>query len=107
MELSELKLRLEMDPEDTKQDALLTIQLADVVDYVQAYCKQDFINEEGLLVLPPAVKRGITKVFKASKSHKGNVQSESIAGMSRTYFSSEEYAVAHGDLKPFRKVVFH
>ncbi|MEQ6856076.1 phage head-tail connector protein [Lysinibacillus capsici] len=84
MRLDELKLRLHIPAEDTSKDELLLILLDDAIDFIQRTCNQTFD------ILPPTAKKVVTQYVSCDLSGNGHVLSESIAGMSQTFESSEQ-----------------
>ncbi|MGA4517207.1 phage head-tail connector protein [Solibacillus silvestris] len=84
MRLNELKLRLKIPPDDTKNDELLLIYLDDALDFIQRTCNQIFDP------LPPTAKKVATQYVAFELNGNGYVLSESISGMSQTYESSEK-----------------
>jgi Phage gp6-like head-tail connector protein len=100
MDLQELKIRLKIPENDTSQDAYLEVALEDAIDYVKQYCRQSF--DEGL---PPAVKQAVAKLVKAYQEN-SNVASQSIDGMSKSFFEGGTMNEVHRLLKPYKKVRF-
>lgn len=84
MRLNELKLRLRIPPEETANDELLLIFLDDAIDFVQRTCNQTFDP------MPPTAKKVITQYTAFELNGNGYVLSESIAGMSQSFESSEQ-----------------
>lgn len=105
MTLNELKVLLEIPISDTSRDDYLTAKLESAIAYAQSWCRNKFLDEAGNLNLPLDVKEGIALKIKVDMSAPIGVQSESIAGMSQTFVSSnEKYAVVHELWKSFRKM---
>lgn len=98
MTLDELKIRLKIT--GNEQDDYLTVALADAIDYVKEYCRNDFL--EGL---PSGVKQAIAKMVKSYQEN-SNVQSQSLGDMSKSFFIGGTTNEVHRLLKPYRKVRF-
>ncbi|WP_026678212.1 phage head-tail connector protein [Fictibacillus gelatini] len=105
MELDELKTRLKISLSDTSQDAFLSVALEDAIDYTKTFCRQDFLDENGNMVLPSGVKQSITKLVKAYQEN-SNVASQSLGDMSKSFFEGGTMNEVHRLLKPYRKVRF-
>lgn len=107
MELNDLKGRLEISSDDTSRDTFLQYALEDAIEFLQAECKQTFVDEIGVMRLPGGVKRAVVKLVKLAQQ-KPNIQSRSISGgMSESYFSSSDKEVIKADIRPYIKAVFH
>jgi hypothetical protein len=98
MELDELKVRMKIN--DTSQDAFLTVALEDAIDYAKSYCNNSFPDG-----FPSSVKKGIALVVK-SMNENGNVSSQSLGDMSKSFFEGATMNEAHEYFRPFRKVKF-
>lgn len=98
MTLEELKTRLGIT--NDSQDAILSVQLEDVIDYVKEYCNNDF--KDGF---PSGVKRAIALLVR-SLSEDSSVQSQRLGDMSKTFFEGATQKEAHKYLKAYRKVKF-
>lgn len=105
MTLDELKIRLKIPIEDTSQDAYLQVALEDAIDQVQTYCNNQFLNENGELSLPPAVKQAVAKLVKAYQEN-SNVASQSLGDMSKSFFEGGTMNEVNRILAPYRKVRF-
>lgn len=108
MKLDELKVRLKIPAEDTKQDAYLTVALEDAIEDVQKYCNDSFTNPEtDELKLPGGVKQAITKLVKAYQEN-SNVQSQSLGDMRKSFFEGGTMNEVIRLLKPYvrKKVKF-
>lgn len=100
MTLDELKIRMKIPLGDTTQDEYLKSALEDAIEYVETYCNHSF--KDGL---PGGVKKAIVLLVKASGEN-SNVASQSLDGMSKTFFQGQIQTEAHDYLKPYRKVRF-
>lgn len=90
MKLDELKVRLKIPAEDTKQDAYLTVALDDAIEDVQKHCNDSFIDSDtDELKLPGGVKQAITKLVKAYQEN-SNVQSQSLGDMRKSFLKVEQ-----------------
>lgn len=98
MDLEELKIRLGIN--DNVQDGALQVKLEDAIDYVKIYCNNDF--KDGI---PSAVKKGISLIVK-SMNENGNVASQSLGDMSKSFFQGATMDEAHKYLKPFKRLKF-
>lgn len=114
MTLAELKALLGIPVEDTSQDMKLSMLLESGILAAQSYCdKLDFLTlvdaETGLLVLPAAVKLGISEWVKANQtvSARQGVTSESIGGLSQSFSSDGVviYATAQKHWAPYHSDV--
>jgi hypothetical protein len=105
MTLDELKIRLKIPIDDTSQDAYLQVALEDAIDQVQTYCNNQFMDENGALSLPPAVKQAIAKLVKAYQEN-SNVASQSLGDMSKTFYEGGTMNEVQRLLAPYRKVRF-
>ncbi|MBR2076568.1 MAG: phage head-tail connector protein [Exiguobacterium sp.] len=114
MTLAELKALLGIPEEDMSQDMKLSLLLESGILAAQEYCdKLDFLTlvdaETGQLVLPVAVKLGISEWVKANQtvSRRQGVTAESIGGLSQS-FSGDATAVfssAHTHWSPYHSAV--
>ncbi|WP_281998674.1 head-tail connector protein [Priestia flexa] len=103
MKLDELKVRLKIPAEDTKQDAYLTVALEDAIEDVQKHCNDSFIDSEtDELKLPGGVKQAITKLVKAYQEN-SNVQSQSLGDMRKSFFEGGTMNEVTRLLKPYVK----
>lgn len=100
MELSELKLRLGIPESDTSKDALLQLQLEDAMEYIKDYCNNEFAGG-----LPGGVKKAIV-LFVKTANENSNVASQSMDGLSRSFFAGQSQTEARDYLRPYRKVRF-
>lgn len=100
MTLDELKVRLKIPVSDTAQDDFLYFALTDAIDYVKDYCNNPFHGG-----LPGGVKKAIVLLVK-SAGENNNIASQSLDGMSRSFFQGQNQTEAHDYLKPYRKVRF-
>lgn len=110
MDLNELKDRLEISADDTKQDKYLKIALEDAIEAVQTHCKDSFIDlETKELKLPAGVKRAISKLVKAYRDKNGHVQSQSLGDMRKSFFEGGALNEVTRLLKPYvkKKVTYH
>lgn len=114
MTLAELKALLGISEEDTSQDMKLSLMLESGILAAQEYCdKLDFLTlvdaETGQLVLPAAVKLGISEWVKANQtvSRRQGVTSESIGGLSQSFSgdSASVYSAAHQNWAPYHSAV--
>lgn len=87
MNLNELKVLLEIT--DDSKDAYLQLKLDEAIDFVKRVCNQEFIKDNKLTL--PAVAKGVIATYVQYELN-GNtgIKSESIAGMSQSFESSEE-----------------
>lgn len=115
MDLQELKALLKIT--DSKDDAFLQLALDSCLDYARAWTNNDF--EDGI---PASVKLGVAILVSTMLSGDGvaapvsgsNIKSETIDGISVTYFSPSELgeaaesggsdAIAEKYFKPYRKI---
>lgn len=84
MRLNELKIRLRIPAEDTSNDDLLLVLLDDAIDFVQRTCNQEFE------LIPPTAKKVITQHVAYELNGNGYIISETIAGMSQKFETSEQ-----------------
>lgn len=114
MTLAELKALLGIPVEDTSQDMKLSMLLESGILAAQSYCdKLDFLTlvdaETGLLVLPAAVKLGISEWVKSNQtmSARQGVTAESIGGLSQSFSGDETviYATAQKHWAPYHSDV--
>lgn len=98
MDLEELKIRLKIS--DTSQDAFLAVALEDAIDYAKSYCNNEF--KDGI---PSAAKKGIALIVK-SMNENGNVASQSLGDMSKSFFQGATMEEAHKYFKPFKRLRF-
>lgn len=84
MDLTELKIRLRIPEQEIENDVLLLILLDDSIDFIQRTCNQVFD------ILPPTAKKVAAQYVAYDLNGNGHVLSESIAGMSQTFESSEQ-----------------
>ncbi|MFQ6391353.1 head-tail connector protein [Priestia aryabhattai] len=103
MNLEELKIRLKIPADNTKQDDYLKVALEDAIEAVQDYCKDSFVDPDtNELKLPGGVKQAITKLVE-SYQEKGNVQSQSLGDMRKAFFEGGSLNVVTRLLKPYVK----
>lgn len=98
MKLEELKVRIGVT--DNSQDTVLAVRLDDAIDYAKSYCNNPFVDG-----IPPSVKKGIALMVK-SMGENGNVSSQSLGDMSKSFFEGGTMKEAHTYFRPFRKVKF-
>lgn len=98
MDLQELKTRLKIS--DNSQDEFLTIALEDAIDYAKSWCNNQFA--EGI---PSGAKKGIALIVK-SMGENGNVASQSLGDMSKSFFQGATMDEALKYLRPYKKVKF-
>lgn len=103
MNLTELKVRLKIT--DVSQDEFLAVALEDAIDYAQSHCNNSFKNDAGVLEIPPSVKKGIALIVK-SMNENGNVSSQSLGDMSKSFFEGATMKEAHQYFRPYRRVKF-
>ena len=84
MKLNELKIRLRIPEQEVDNDELLLILLDDALDFIQRTCNQTFDS------LPPTLKKVATQYVAFELNGNGYILSESIAGMSQSFESSEQ-----------------
>ncbi|MEK5148771.1 phage head-tail connector protein [Psychrobacillus sp. FSL K6-4615] len=87
MNINELKELLQI--HDDSRDPFLTLKLAEAIDFVQGSCNQNFIKED-VLTLPATAKGVIATYVQYELNGNTGVKSESMAGMSQSFESSEE-----------------
>lgn len=89
MELTELKILLQLPESDTSNDAYLQMKLGEAIDWVIRVCGQSFLVDEVLML--PRVAKGVVAQYVAFELQ-GNhgIKSESIGGMSQTFDSASE-----------------
>jgi hypothetical protein len=103
MKLDELKIRLKIPAQDSKQDEYLKVALEDAIEDVQKYCNDNFIDSEiEELKLPGGVKQAITKLVKAYQEN-SNVQSQSLGDMRKSFFEGGTMNEVTRLLKPYVK----
>jgi uncharacterized protein YukJ len=103
MKLDELKIRLKIPAQDSKQDEYLKVALEDAIEDVQKYCNDNFIDSETEeLKLPGGVKQAITKLVKAYQEN-SNVQSQSLGDMRKSFFEGGTMNEVSRLLKPYVK----
>lgn len=100
MTLEELKVRMRIPIENTSKDVYLTVMLEDAIEYVKDYCNNQF--KDGL---PGGVKKAIVLLVK-SAGENSNIASQSLDGMSKSFFQGQSQTEAHDYLKPYRKARF-
>lgn len=103
MTLNELKQRMEIT--DDSQDELLSLKLDGAINYVQEYCKQDFIIEEELQ-LPNAIKDTIPIIIQAidnARKGKSAVQTKRVDIMQVSYHKGHNDMSIADLLAPFIK----
>lgn len=104
MQLNELKTRLGIPLTDTKRDAQLTLQLQDAIEIVSSHCNNDFINPDGILEMPGAVKHAVKLIVDAMNSNEA-IQADSVGGgFSKTLREGGYLGAAKEYLKPFRRI---
>lgn len=89
MELSELRMRLDVSEEDVS-DVKLQLLLDDAVDWVQRVCRQSFVDEEGNLQLPSVVKKTIAKYIDFDLNSTDGVKKEEIGDTKFEYYDLEQ-----------------
>ncbi|WP_313150953.1 phage head-tail connector protein [Lysinibacillus capsici] len=89
MELTELKILLQLPESDTGNDAYLKMKLGEAIDWVIRVCGQSFLIDDVLML--PRVAKGVVAQYVAFELQ-GNhgIKSESIGGMSQTFDSASE-----------------
>lgn len=89
MELTELKILIQMNQSDESTDAYLKLKLNEAIEWVQGVCNQSFIVNE--VIKLPSIAKGIVAQYVLFELQ-GNtgIKSESIAGMSQAFDSAEE-----------------
>lgn len=98
MDLDELKVRLKIT--DDSQDEFLAVALEDAIDYVKTWCNNPFSDG-----FPGGVKKAITLIVK-SMNENGNVSSQSLGDMSKSFFEGATMNEAYKYLRPYKKVKF-
>lgn len=84
MTLDELKERLGIAAEDTSRDGQLSYMLADAIAFVEAECGNVAVTR-----LPQTVNKVIMRYVQYELHTTPGVLTESLAGMSQTFESSE------------------
>ena len=84
MDLTELKIRLRIPEQEIENDELILILLEDAIDFIQRKCNQVFD------ILPPTAKKVAAQYVASELNGNGHILSESIAGMSQTFETSEQ-----------------
>lgn len=89
MELTELKILLQLPENDTSNDAYLEMKLGEAIDWVVRVCGQSFLVNDKMML--PRVAKGVVAQYVAFELQ-GNhgIKSESIGGMSQTFDSANE-----------------
>lgn len=87
MDINELKVLLQIN--DDSLDPFLAIKLEEAIDFVRSACNQDFMKNE-VIVLPAVAKGVVASYVQFEMNSNTGVKSESIAGMSQTFETSEE-----------------
>ena len=95
--LTEIKIRLGMSLDDVSQDAKLTLEVADAIDYAQRYCNNEFA--EGIPM------RGIVLIIKGMRES-SNVASQSLGDMSKSFFKDGTMDSANRFLRPYKRLKF-
>lgn len=105
MNLTELKSLMSIQPEDTSQDAILSLYLESAIAAAKAYTTAFTWSE----VLPGPIKLGILRYVELSQMRKSNagIASQSMAGMSQTFKDgdaggSNYFAEAFDFWEPYR-----
>lgn len=99
MTLEELKKELGIPLEDTSRDEQLSVLLTRAIDFAKTYCRNDFADG-----LPEGVKAGVSLLVKARIE--GNVQSQTLGDMNKTFFPSTAFEDAKKYFKPYKKARF-
>ena len=89
MELNELRMRLEVSEEDVP-DVKLQLLLDDAVDWVKRVCRQEFVDEDGNLQLPPVAKKTIAKYINFDLNSTDGVKKEEIGDTKFEYYDLEQ-----------------
>ncbi|UED81076.1 phage head-tail connector protein [Lysinibacillus sp. CD3-6] len=89
MELTELKILIQMNQSDESTDAYLKLKLNEAIEWVQGVCNQSFIAN-GVIKLPSIAKGIVAQYVLFELQGNTGIKSESIAGMSQAFDSAEE-----------------
>lgn len=89
MELTELKVLIQIAESDTSNDAYLKLKLDEAIEWVQEACNQSFLID-GVLKLPAVAKGVVAQYVLYELQGNSGIKSESIAGMSQSFDSADE-----------------
>lgn len=89
MELSELRMRLDVSEEDVPS-AKLQLLLDDAIDWVQRVCRQDFVGADGNLQLPSVAKKTVAKYINFDLNSTDGVKKEEIGDTKFEYYDLEQ-----------------
>ncbi|CAM5191367.1 phage head-tail connector protein [Lysinibacillus sphaericus] len=89
MELTELKILIQMNQSDESNDTYLKLKLDEAIEWVQGACNQSFIVN-GVLELPAVAKGVVAQYVAFELQGNAGIKSESIAGMSQSFDSADE-----------------
>lgn len=105
MLLTDLELLLNITIVGTSDEATYDARLDAGINLAKEYCNRDFLNDDGVLVIPKGAQMGVALLVKAMGEGQ-NVQSQSLGDMSKSFFEGGTYKAALGYLKPYRKAGF-
>lgn len=89
MELTELKVLIQMKESDVSNDTYLKLKLDEAIEWVQGACNQTFLVD-GALKLSAVAKGVIAQYVLYELQGNSGIKSESIAGMSQSFDSADE-----------------
>ena len=87
MTLEQLKVRMQLSLDDTSKDATYQAWLEDAVEMAQEKCGVSFETK-----IPSGVRRAIVLLVKGM--NESNVASQSLEGMSKSFFKTDYYKEA-------------
>ncbi len=109
MQLSDVDLLLGTSYVGSSDEPMYEAQLEAAKSQAKEYCNNDFLveQEDGTYIeeYPKSVQMGVSMMVK-SMSEDQNVASESLEGMSQSFFENGTFKSALVYFKPFRKVGF-
>lgn len=105
MQLSDLEALLGITIVGTPQEARYTALMAAAIDHVNDDCGGRFTQEYDSVLIPPGVQMGVALVVK-SMTENQNVASQSLEGMSKSFFKGGTYDSARSYWKKYRRLVF-
>ncbi len=105
MQLSDVDLMLGTSYVGSSDEPMYEAQLEAAKSQAKEYCNRDFLNDDGIEEYPKSVQMGVSMMVK-SMSEDQNVASESLEGMSQSFFENGTFKSALVYFKPFRKVGF-
>lgn len=102
--LEEVKTLLSIPATDTKKDALITVLIPIVEDFIKMHCNDDFTDEDGVTSYPAGLKLPAAQLIKYQMEYKG-VSGESVGDYSVSFLSNIPDGIK-SMLRPYKKVRF-